>query len=41
MSSFKVSKSDKQIKTILQATYPEYKGHKIRVVTATHYQLMD
>jgi hypothetical protein len=41
MSSFKVSKSDKQIKAILQATYPEWKGRKVRITTATEYQMSD
>jgi len=41
MMSTKVSKSNKTIKAILAATYPEWKGRKIAVVEATSYQMMD
>lgn len=35
----KVSKTDKSIKTILAATYPEWKGRKVFVKEATSYQM--
>lgn len=41
MNTMKVSRSDKTIKAILAATYPEYKGRKITVIPATSYQMMD
>lgn len=35
----KVSKSDKSIKAVISATYPEWKGRKVFVKAATSYQL--
>jgi hypothetical protein len=37
----KVSKSDKSIKAVVSACYPEWTGRKISVQPATSYQLMD
>lgn len=37
--AIKVSRSDKAIKAILAATYPEWKGRRVRVVVATNYRL--
>lgn len=35
----KVSKTDKSIKAVLAATYPEWKGRKVFVQGATSYQM--
>jgi hypothetical protein len=41
MPSIKVSRADKSIKQIIAATYPEYKGRKVKVRSATRYQMQD
>lgn len=38
-NAIKVSKSDKAIKAIIRATFPEWKGRKVRVEVATTYSM--
>lgn len=35
----KLARSNKEVKSLLQATYPEYKGRKIRLETRDTYQM--
>lgn len=39
--SIKVSRSDRAIRPLILACFPEWKGRKARVCVATHYQMMD
>lgn len=40
-NAIKVSKSDKAIKAVLVACFPEWKGRKVRVQVATRYQMQN
>lgn len=40
-NAVKLSKADKTVKAIIRATFPDWKGRKVRAIVATEYKMAD